>query len=115
MPPHATPAAARITLLPPPPRPPLPPPRPPQSLALGSNRLTGSLPAGLALSLNIELLTLSQNNLSGPIPDAWAGLHHLTVLDLSDNPRLVSARYGEAVLDPWLAFGSVRRLGGRGG
>lgn len=54
-------------------------------IVLSDNRLTGDLPQSLSSLPNLQVLNLSKNNLQGNVPQAYAGLSHLVTLDLSDN------------------------------
>lgn len=54
-------------------------------IVLSDNRLTGDLPQSLSSLPNLQVLNLSKNNLQGNVPQEYAGLTHLVTLDLSDN------------------------------
>lgn len=54
-------------------------------IVLSDNRLTGDLPQSLSSLPNLQVLNLSKNNLQGNVPQEYAGLSHLVTLDLSDN------------------------------
>ena len=55
------------------------------SLALGSNRLTGSIPASIGKLTGLNLLYLGNNNLGGKIPASIGNLTSLTVLYAGNN------------------------------
>ena len=52
---------------------------------LGSNQLSGPIPAELGNLKSLEVLTLFENQLSGRIPAELGNLPRLTVLGLFDN------------------------------
>ena len=54
-------------------------------LFLGSNQLTGEIPAELESLANLEGVSLSQNQLSGEIPSELGSLANLRLLSLRDN------------------------------
>ena len=54
-------------------------------LGLGSNGLSGTIPAALGDLSNLRWLSLNGNSLSGGIPDALGDLSNLTILSLADN------------------------------
>ena len=57
-----------------------------QILDLGSNKLSGVIPVGLGnLSLSLKVLDLSMNELTGSIPFDLANMAEMEMLDLSDN------------------------------
>ena len=56
-----------------------------QNLDLSSNQLSGEIPAELGNLLNLEDLSLDDNQLSGEIPAELANLLNLERLDLADN------------------------------
>ena len=60
-------------------------------LTLGNNNLTGPIPAALGLLEDLELLDLHGNSLTGPIPPAVARLRNLGGLFLDDNPGLAGS------------------------
>ena len=60
-------------------------------LGLSSNRLSGSLPAGLGQLRSLLLLDLSDNRLSGPVPRQFAMLRDILELRLENNPELSGA------------------------
>lgn len=55
------------------------------TLYLGSNRLTGNIPAALGKRTNLTRLHLNDNKLSGPIPKELGKLSYLKHLYLDDN------------------------------
>ena len=55
------------------------------TLALASNRVTGTLPPHLQLLVQLKTLILSDNELAGEIPVEWTELRHLQVLKLDRN------------------------------
>ena len=56
-----------------------------QSLDLSDNRLSGEIPQELGNLANLEWLDLSNNQLSGEVPAALGNLPNLMLLDLSCN------------------------------
>ena len=55
------------------------------ALNLSSNKLTGTIPAGIAGLENLRALSLHDNELTGPIPPELGNLTELTDLSLYDN------------------------------
>ena len=55
------------------------------ALFLGSNNLSGAIPAELSLLDNLRVLFLSENELSGSLPPELGGMASLERLSLSDN------------------------------
>ena len=56
-----------------------------ESLSLGGNALTGTIPPALGSLSSLESLSLSYNELAGPIPVALGSLSNLRLLSLSGN------------------------------
>ncbi|XVF78899.1 hypothetical protein PTKIN_Ptkin14bG0174900 [Pterospermum kingtungense] len=55
-------------------------------LSISKNKLVGEIPSSICNSVWIEILDLSNNNLSGAIPECLnSGVMNLSVLDLSNN------------------------------
>ena len=57
------------------------------NIALGYNRMTGSLPSSLGNLDSLQILSITNNytNLTGSIPASIGSLHRLTLLDLNAN------------------------------
>ncbi|XP_072964248.1 uncharacterized protein [Typha angustifolia] len=56
-----------------------------EQLRIGSNQISGMIPAGIGHLVNLTVLFLESNLLTGIIPEAIGNLHNLLYLDLSCN------------------------------
>jgi Leucine-rich repeat (LRR) protein len=68
-----------------------------QVLYLTGNQLSGPIPAELGNLSSLEQLSLDSNQLSGPIPAELSNLSSLWYLFLNDNPALVCWQTQEAL------------------
>ena len=79
-------------------------------LSFDDNKLSGTLPAGLAV-MQLKHLSLSGNALSGPLPPGFSNLTALRLLDLGSNSLTGSFPSGMLLLPQMLTlvsmFGSV--------
>ncbi|KAM3378165.1 receptor-like protein EIX2 [Capsicum galapagoense] len=79
-----------------------------QVLDLSGNAFTGSIPYSITRAKQLLRLDLSDNHLSGKIPDWWYRLHQLQVIDLSGNN--LSGRIPPSICSPpslfWLRLSS---------
>lgn len=61
------------------------------TLDLSSNQMTGFLPTTWGLLSNLTTLTLFNNSLEGSVPSSWNGMTSLNTLNLTGNPGLCNA------------------------
>ncbi|DBB18021.1 TPA: hypothetical protein ACH3X3_003013 [Trebouxia sp. C0006] len=61
------------------------------TLDLSSNQMTGFLPTTWGLLSNLTTLTLFNNSLEGSVPSSWTGMTSLNSLNLTGNPGLCNS------------------------
>ncbi|KDD73413.1 hypothetical protein H632_c2201p0, partial [Helicosporidium sp. ATCC 50920] len=55
------------------------------NLNLSNNNISGYVPQQMAALSNVQYISLAGNSFSGPLPSSWSSMHNLVGLDLSNN------------------------------